>query len=250
MWFIINWFKTKSKSKPEKVPRHIAIIMDGNGRWAKKRGMPRNYGHREGARNLNRLVKYCNNIGIKYLTVYAFSTENWSRPKSEVDAIMDLLSEYLQNADKELSGKDIRIRVIGRIEELPVNVREKVERVVSKTAEKKGLNLIIALNYGGRDEIVSAAKKVAEEVKNGIIGIDDIDESLITNRLYTANIPDPDLVIRPSGEKRISNFLIWQSSYSEFWFSRILWPDFNEKHLLKAISDFYERHRRFGGITD
>lgn len=247
--FRIDWFgKNNLLSKKERLPGHIAIIMDGNGRWAQKRGLPRTAGHREGARTLNRIVKYCSTIGIKYLTVYAFSTENWSRPKSEVDALMELLKEYLDKADKELEGHDVKINVLGSSERLSEDLKKKISNVVEKTANNKGLVLNVAFNYGGRDEIVNAVRKIAQDVKNGNIKIQDINESLVSKKLYTAGMPDPELVIRPSGEKRISNFLIWQSSYAELWYSNVLWPDFKEKHLMQAIKDFNKRHRRFGGI--
>ncbi|MGE5613990.1 MAG: isoprenyl transferase [Bacillota bacterium] len=231
-----------------KLPVHIAIIMDGNGRWAGRRGLPRSAGHREGANTLKKIVKECDALGIKYLTAFAFSTENWNRPKEEVDALMSLLLEFLRNADNELSGKNIKISVIGDMDGLTDEIRREIARVVRNTAENTGLNFIIALNYGSRMEITRAAARIARDVQKGLIKPEDIDEELFSNYLYTAGIPDPDLVIRPSGENRLSNFLLWQSSYSEFWYSDILWPDFSKKDLLEAIEAYRRRNRRFGGL--
>ena len=230
------------------LPEHIAIIMDGNGRWASKRGLPRSAGHREGANNLKRIVSECNRIGIKYLTVFAFSTENWSRPKSEVDTLMSLLLEFLHNADKELSGQNIRIRIIGESNGLSADIIREIDRVVHKTESNTGLNLVIALNYGSRNEIVQAAVSIAREIQSGTMKLEDINEKMFSGYLYTADIPDPDLIIRPSGENRLSNFLLWQSSYAEFWYSNALWPDFNKNDLYQAIADYQGRNRRYGGI--
>lgn len=248
------WFLGRSKhrrpvlDKKELLPSHIAIIMDGNGRWASKRGLPRSAGHREGANTLKRIVRVCDGIGIKYLTVYAFSTENWHRPKEEVDALMSLLLEFLKNADKELAGKNIRIKVIGESEGLTVEIKREIARITENTINNTGLTLVIALNYGSRTEIVNAAARIARDVKRGSLMPEEVNEKLLSNYLYTAGTPDPDLVIRPSGENRLSNFLLWQSSYSEFWYSDILWPDFSKKHLLEAIEEFQRRNRRFGGL--
>lgn len=248
------WFLGHSKhrrpvlDKKELLPSHIAIIMDGNGRWASKRGLPRSAGHREGANTLKRIVRVCDGIGIKYLTVYAFSTENWHRPKEEVDALMSLLLEFLKNADKELAGKNIRIKVIGESEGLTVEIKREIARITENTINNTGLTLVIALNYGSRTEIVNAAARIARDVKRGSLKPEEVNEKLLSNYLYTAGTPDPDLVIRPSGENRLSNFLLWQSSYSEFWYSDILWPDFSKKHLLEAIEEFQRRNRRFGGL--
>ena len=230
------------------LPGHIAIIMDGNGRWARKRGLPRNIGHKEGSNTLKNIVVFSNKIGIKYLTVYAFSTENWKRPKSEVDALMSLLLEYLKNAEQELSGRNIRIRVIGDKTGLPVEIQQQVEKVERLSAGNTGLNLNIALNYGSRDEIIYAVREVTKDIKNGKLNVDDVNEALLSGRLYTSGIPDPDLLIRTSGEKRISNFLLWQLAYTEFWYTDVLWPDFNDSHLLESIREYQKRHRRFGGI--
>lgn len=230
------------------MPAHIALIMDGNGRWAKKRGLPRNIGHREGSNTLRKIVKACSDIGIKYLTVYAFSTENWKRPKSEVDALMTLLLEYLKNADRELAGNNIRIRIIGDMNGLSDDIKQEVAKVEKSTSKNTGMNLVIALNYGGRDEIVNAVRNIARDVKNGKLKPDEITEQTITGRLYTMGIPDPDLLIRTSGEMRLSNFLLWQLGYAEFWYTDVLWPDFDKDELMKAISEYQQRNRRYGGI--
>ncbi|HEX2944572.1 MAG TPA: isoprenyl transferase [Clostridia bacterium] len=248
------WFSGPKKitqpvfDKSKQIPVHIAIFMDGNGRWAAKRGLPRSAGHREGGNNLKRIVKECNTLGIKYLTAYAFSTENWKRPKDEVDALMSLLLEFLKNADKDLSGQNIRIRVIGDIQALSQDIRREVARVLENTSKNTGLTLVIALNYGSRSEIANAAARIARDAKQGRIDPADIDEKLFSDYLYTAGIPDPDLVIRPSGEQRLSNFLLWQSSYAEFWYSNILWPDFTKTDLIGALGEFQRRNRRFGGL--
>jgi undecaprenyl diphosphate synthase len=248
----MSLFKRRAK-KPgldtgRDLPEHIAVIMDGNGRWAARRGLPRNVGHREGANTLKRMVRECNDLGIKYLTAYAFSTENWNRPREEVDALMQLLLEFLQNAEKELAGTNIRIKVIGDTDRLSEKIRNEIDRVVANTSENTGLNLVVALNYGSRCEIAAAAARIARDAKEGRIDPGDVDEKLFADNLYTSGIPDPDLVIRPSGEYRLSNFLLWQSSYSEFWYSDVLWPDFNKEHLYQALRDYQNRNRRFGGI--
>jgi undecaprenyl diphosphate synthase len=248
------WFLGRKKEKGpvfdkrQPVPEHIAIIMDGNGRWASKRGLPRKAGHREGANALKRIVSVGNEIGIKYLTAYAFSTENWTRPKEEVDALMELLLEFLRNADKELAGKNIRIRVIGESEGLSAEIKKEITRVTENTSKNTGLTLLIALNYGSRREIAGAAARIAREVKRGTLKPEEVNEATVSKYLYTAGIPDPDLIIRPSGEMRLSNFLLWQCSYAEFWSSNILWPDFTKQHLLEAISEYQMRNRRFGGL--
>ena len=232
----------------EQVPGHIAIIMDGNGRWAAKRGLPRSAGHREGANTLKRIVRASDEVGIKYLTVYAFSTENWTRPKNEVDALMSLLLEFLKNADREIAGKNIRILIIGDAAGLSEEIKREIARIKADTCRNTGLTLVIALNYGSRGEITEAIKQISREIKRGSLKPEDINEQLVSNHLYTSGIPDPDLIIRPSGESRLSNFLLWQASYAEFWYSDILWPDFTKNDLLQAISDYQRRNRRFGGI--
>lgn len=239
-------FNKKSEIDPDNIPEHIAIIMDGNGRWAKKRGLSRSVGHREGSRTLRKIVEECYQLGVRYLTVYAFSTENWSRPKEEVDELMKLLLEYLRNAEKELAGKKVRIRVIGGKKHLPEEIIKEIRRVEENTENIEGLDFIIALNYGGRQELVEAVSKLVEDAKAGLIS--EIDEEAISKRLYTRDIPDPDLLIRTSGEMRISNFLIWQLSYSEFYFCDVLWPDFSPTHLRDAIISYQGRQRRFGGV--
>lgn len=233
----------------EKMPKHIAIIMDGNGRWAKKRGLPRSAGHRFGAQKLKEIVLFADEIGLKYLTVYAFSTENWKRPKEEVENLMNLLREFFDTEIENLINKtQIRIRVIGDISKLDKDIQERIINAEQKTKDKTGLCVVIALNYGGRSEIINAVKNLALDIKSGKIDIEAIDEELFRGYLYTRDIPDPDLLIRPSGEMRISNFLLWQISYTEFWFSNVLWPDFKKEHLLKAIEDYQKRERRFGGV--
>lgn len=249
MWFSGH----KNKTQPlfdinKQMPAHIAVFMDGNGRWAARRGLPRSAGHREGANTLKRTVKECNALGIKYLTAYAFSTENWNRPKDEVDSLMSLLLEFLKNADRELSGQNIQIRIIGDTQGLSQEIRNEIARVIKNTSKNTGLTLVIALNYGSRSEIANAAARIARDVKQGRVDPDDINEKVFSDYLYTAGIPDPDLVIRPSGEQRLSNFLLWQSSYAEFWYSNILWPDFSKKDLFEALGDFQKRSRRFGGL--
>ena len=231
------------KNENRILPQHIAIIMDGNGRWAKKKGLPRTAGHIAGAKTFKNIARYCNKIGLKYLTVYAFSTENWKRPKQEVDGIMNLLRDYLKDAEN-FKDENIRVRFIGDRTPLADDIKELMAKNENDSKNATGLTLYIAINYGGRDEIVKAVQKI---VDSGIKA-DDINEQLISNMLYTCDCPDPDFIIRPSGEYRISNYLIWQSAYSEFWYSDILWPDFTEKHLEKAIADFNKRNRRFGGI--
>lgn len=232
----------------EIIPQHVAIIMDGNGRWARKRGMPRVVGHREGAGRLKKISAFCDEIGVKYLTVYAFSTENWKRPKNEVDGLMSLLLGYLKNAENEIGGRNIRIRVIGDVSGLPGEVQKEIDRVMKLTSKNSGLILNIALNYGSRDEILNAVKKLINDVNGGKININDIDENALNKRLYTADMPDPDLLIRTGGEKRISNFLLWQSAYTELWYTDVFWPDFTKEHLMEAIKDFQKRDRRFGGV--
>ena len=239
-------FNKKKELDRNNIPKHIAIIMDGNGRWAKKRGLSRSMGHREGSRTLKKIVEECYRLGIRYLTVYAFSTENWSRPKEEVDELMKLLLEYLRNAEKELAGKNVRIRVIGDKKRLPEEIVKEIERVEKNTENIEGLDFIIALNYGGRQEIVDAVSRLVEDFKAGQIS--SIDEKAISERLYTYGIPDPDLLIRTSGEMRLSNFLIWQSSYTEFYFCDVLWPDFSAANLREAIISYQGRQRRFGGV--
>jgi len=241
-------FEKRKVSRTKHVPLHIAIIPDGNGRWAVKRGMPRSAGHRVGANTLKKIVKYCNEIGVKYLTAYVFSTENWKRPKSEIDTLMGMLLEYLQNAERELSGSNIRIRVIGDRAALSEELQREITRVEKLTEKNTGLCLVFAVNYGSHDELTQAAKNLALDVKKGRLSVDDINKEVFRKYLFTSDIPDPDLVIRTSGEMRTSNFLLWQTAYSEFWFTKVLWPDFSERHMKEAIEDFSKRNRRFGGL--
>jgi undecaprenyl diphosphate synthase len=244
----VNFLKPKLDSiDKNNLPEHIGIIMDGNGRWAKRRGMPRIAGHRVGAQNLRKLVEFCDELGIKVLTAYAFSTENWKRSKKEVDSLMSLMLEYLIDAEKELSGKNVMIKVIGDVKKLSPEIQKQIKKTEKISKDNTGLRLNLAINYGGRSEIISAVKNISIDVKSGKIKTQDIDEELVSQYMYTYDINDPDIIIRPSGELRISNFLLWQSAYSEFWFSNILWPDFKPKDLLKAIRDYQKRDRRFGG---
>ena len=242
-------FKSKEQraGHERSLPRHIALIMDGNGRWAKKRSLPRSAGHAAGSRNFKSIARYCNKIGLEYLTVYAFSTENWKRPKDEVDGLMGILRDYLKDS-KNFKDENIKVKFIGELSALDEDIRQLIVEAEEGSRDATGLKLNIALNYGGRDEIVHAAKRIAERVKEGTVEIDDISEEMISDNLYTAGMPDPDLIIRPSGEYRLSNFLIWQAAYSEYWYSDVLWPDFKPKHIDKAIEDYNHRNRRFGGI--
>jgi undecaprenyl diphosphate synthase len=232
------------------LPRHIAIIMDGNGRWAKMRSLPRVEGHRAGINSVRASVEGCAEIGIEYLTLYAFSTENWKRPKREVSTLMKLLKAYI---DKELNNiieKNIRFSTIGRTDELHEDVKKKLYYAMDKSKHCTGLHFVVALNYSGRTEIVDAFKKVLSEAKISYPDISSVDEDFVSRHLYTADIPDPDLLIRTSGEYRISNFLLWQIAYAEIYITDVLWPDFSKKHLYQAILDFQKRERRYGGITE
>lgn len=234
---------------PTRLPKHIGIIMDGNGRWAKKRGLPRTFGHREGAKVFRKIVEYCGDIGLEYLTVYAFSTENWSRPKDEVDSIMKLLEQYIDDAfQHQDENQKFRTKFIGDISALSPVLQEKIRRIEEVVSNKNGLMVNIALNYGGRDEIVRAVKQVAQQVQTGALPLEKVDQEAFSQYLYTAGQPDPDLIIRPSGEERLSNFLIWQAAYSEFVFMDILWPDFTPRDLERAIVEYQQRDRRFGGV--
>lgn len=244
---VISALTKDAKIDFENIPQHIGIIMDGNGRWAKRRGLSRSDGHRAGAKTLEEIADYCSKIGVKVLTVYAFSTENWKRPKAEVDAIMDLLYEYLSKMENLLGGKDCKIKVIGDKSALSPKLQEKIAEVEEYTGNRTGSTLNIALNYGGRDEIINAAKTAALAVAKGEISVEDINEEYLDGKMYTGGNPPLDLVIRPSGELRLSNFLLWQCAYSEFWYSNICWPDFTEKHLRQAIASYQKRNRRFGG---
>jgi len=234
----------------EKLPKHIAIIMDGNGRWAQQRKLPRSVGHRRGAETLKKVVEFCSLIGIRVLTVYAFSTENWKRPKTEVELLMNLLVEYLQKELDTLCKNNVKIIISGNIEDLPEQARREVVKAREASAQNTGLILNVALNYGGRDEIVRAVKKIASLVKKGECDIEDIDCTLIENNLYTRGLPDPDLLIRTSGEKRLSNFLLWQLAYTELFFTGTMWPDFKKIDLLEALLAYQGRERRYGAIKN
>lgn len=234
--------------KLDKVPNHIAIIMDGNGRWAKSRFLPRTAGHKAGVETIRKVIKECQRLGIKHLTLYAFSTENWKRPKVEVDALMHLLSSYLKSEVKNLHANNVKISTIGHIEELPSTCIKELKAAKGLTKDNTGVNLNLALNYGSRYDIKNAMIDIAKDVKYGNINIENIDEKLISDYLSTKSIIDPDLIIRTSGEQRLSNFLLWESAYTEFYFTDIHWPDFDENELQKAIYEYQNRDRRFGGI--
>lgn len=232
------------------VPQHVAIILDGNGRWAKAKGMPRNYGHAQGSKNVERICEEAWRMGIKYLTVYAFSTENWNRPKSEVDALMTLLRNYMKTCLKTAKKNDMKIRVIGDIAPLDDDIKKRIHELEEASKDNGGLNFTIALNYGSRDEIVRAVRKVAQDCVDGKVDPKDIDEKLYSSYLDTRDIPDPDLLIRTSGEQRLSNYLLWQLAYSEFYFTDVPWPDFTKEELIRAIEQYNNRDRRFGGIKE
>nr|WP_263313497.1 isoprenyl transferase [Mammaliicoccus sp. Marseille-Q6498] len=231
-----------------KVPDHIAIIMDGNGRWAKNKKMPRIKGHYEGMQTVKKITRKANDLGIKYLTLYAFSTENWSRPEDEVKYLMKLPGDFLKTFLPELIEKNVKVTTIGFTEKLPKHTKRAIEEAIEQTKDNTGLNLVFALNYGGRAEIVNAVKELYHEVEDGRLSIDELDEDHIKNHLFTSEIPDPELLIRTSGEERLSNFLIWQSSYSEFVFTKTLWPDFDEQSLIDCLKIYQSRQRRFGGL--
>ena len=231
----------------ELMPKHIAIIMDGNRRWAKEKGLDARLGHKQGAETLEKIAKFANQIGLEYLTVYAFSTENWKRTKEEVGALMILLENYLDRFLNRDSLRNIRVRALGDIDSLSDNLKKKIYNIVEKSKNNKGLTLNIAFNYGGRAEIVHAVKNISTRVQSGEIKIEDINENLISDNLYTKGEPEPDLLIRPGGELRISNFLLWQLAYTEFLFIDKYWPDFSEEDLLEAIQIFEQRNRKFGG---
>ncbi len=235
--------------KKGNLPRHIAIIMDGNGRWAQKRGLPRVAGHRAGIKAVREVVKGCGALGIEYLTLYTFSVENWRRPAREVNALMRFLRKTLRNEREELDRNNVKLRVIGRINDLPEAVRKELAETVRYLNSNDGLNLILALSYGGRVEIADAARSIAREVKRGNLDWRRINEDVLRAHLYAGDIPDPDLLIRTSGEMRISNFLLWQIAYSELWITDVLWPDFRRKHLYEAIQDYQKRERRFGSVS-
>ena len=233
-----------------KIPQHIAIILDGNGRWAKAKGMPRNYGHTAGARNVETVCQAAHDLGVKYVTMYAFSTENWNRPEGEVEALMKLLESYLKNCIKTADKNNMRVRVIGDTTRLSERFQERIRELEAASAKNDGLNLQIAINYGSRDEMTRAMRRMSEDVAAGKRKPEEITESVFEEYLDTAGIPDPDLLIRTSGELRLSNFLLWQLAYSEFYFTPVAWPDFNKEELIKAIEKYNQRDRRYGGVKE
>lgn len=248
--FAQNNMTLKDNINPEKLPRHLAIIMDGNGRWAKQKGLLRTIGHENGTKSVKNTVEACAELGIQNLTLYAFSTENWNRPKFEVETLMKLLISSLKKELATLQKNNIRLNAIGNLTNLPSKVQKELEEVIESTAANTRMTLTLALSYGAREELVQAVKKISDKVKNNIISLDAIDESIINKHLYTHNLPDVDLVIRTSGEHRISNFLLWQIAYAEFYFSEVLWPDFKKEHLHEAILSYQNRERRFGKTSE
>lgn len=253
-----KWFNKKSSTNDieniaglldqEKIPKHIAIIMDGNGRWAQRRGLPRTMGHHAGAETLRKIIQTASQIGVKILTAYAFSTENWKRPIDEVNVLMSLLSNYLDNEIDELDTNNVRIQFIGKIDELASSLQDKIHSAQLRTADNKGLILNLAVNYGGRAELTRAVQLISQKIAVGQMRPEDISDTVINKHLYTADLPDPDLIIRPSGDLRLSNFLLWQAAYSEFWFTSTNWPDFTPELLIQAIGEYQQRDRRFGGL--
>lgn len=241
-------FERKEKAQQEKLPNHVAIIMDGNGRWAKKRSLPRIAGHYEGMKIVKKITRFANELGIKTLTLYAFSTENWKRPKLEVEFLMKLPEEFLGTYLPELIDQNVRVNMMGNIESLPEHTKRAVKNAIDRTANNDGLILNFALNYGSRDEIVQAVQKIVSDVQDGTISSDGISEELLDSYLMTKDLSEPDLLIRTSGEVRLSNFMLWQLAYTELWFTDTLWPDFNESCLLDAIESFQTRNRRYGGL--
>jgi undecaprenyl diphosphate synthase len=230
------------------LPQHVAVIMDGNGRWARQRHLPRVEGHRQGAESARIIIRTAGEIGIKYLTLYAFSAENWNRPKDEVDALMKYLIHYLKRETPELNKSNVRLEAIGQIHRLPENVQEQLRKSIATLAKNNGLTLVLALSYGGRTEIVDATRAIAKKAKSGELDSEDINEKVFAQHLYTRNMPDPDLLIRTSGEMRVSNFLLWQISYAEMVITSTLWPDFRKPQFFAALEEFHNRHRRFGGL--
>ena len=240
----------KAQINKKNLPRHIAIIMDGNGRWAKKQGLKRVSGHKKGTRAVRETVETCAELGIKNLTLFAFSTENWNRPKLEIKTLMELLVSSLKKELSTMMDNDIRLTAIGRLENLPGTTQKELQEVIDKTAGNARMNLVLALSYGAREELLHATKTISREVQNGDLHIGDISENVIQKHLYTHNLPDVDLMIRTSGEQRISNFLLWQIAYAELYFTQILWPDFREEHLLAALLNYQNRERRFGKTSE
>ncbi len=246
---LINNNKNKIELNKDKMPLHVAIIMDGNGRWAKKRGLPRTAGHKAGVEALRDIIKACLELNIKVLSVFAFSTENWKRPREEVNILMELLTEHLNSEKDKLHEQGVKINCIGSIDKLPKSAQNAIFQAEKLTRQNNKMILNVALNYGGRLEIVEATKKITQEVIDGKLNKEDINEKVFSNFLFTANQPDPDLLIRPSGENRLSNFFLWQTAYTEIYISNVLWPDFRKQDLIEAIMDYQNRDRRFGGIN-
>ncbi|WP_338469823.1 isoprenyl transferase [Niallia sp. XMNu-256] len=243
-----NFLERMESIRERPVPEHIAIIMDGNGRWAKKRALPRVAGHHEGMKVVRKITILANKLGVKALTLYAFSTENWKRPKTEVDYLMKLPEEFLGTYLPELTSENVKVQMIGYKEQLPSHTYRAVEKAMSQTENNSGLILNFALNYGSRAEIIEAVKSIVIDTKSGILSENKINEEIFSNYLMTKGLSDPDLLIRTSGEIRLSNFMLWQLAYTEFWFTDVLWPDFSEEHLIQAIEEFQNRQRRFGGV--
>ncbi|QCE43523.1 isoprenyl transferase [Psychroserpens sp. NJDZ02] len=242
--------KTENHIQKQNLPKHIAIIMDGNGRWAKKQGMLRAFGHENGTKSVRETVEACAELGIKHLTLYAFSTENWKRPKLEVDTLMKLLVSSLKKEIKTLLDNKIKLKAIGNLESLPKKVYKELQEVIELTKDNTHMDLTLALSYGSREELLHAVKEISIKVKNNIISAENIDESVFNAHLYTQSLPDVDLLIRTSGEQRISNFLLWQIAYAELYFTPVLWPDFTKKHLNEAITEYQKRERRFGKTSE
>lgn len=240
----------KDRINTDNIPRHLAIIMDGNGRWAKEKGFIRTLGHESGSKSVKKIIKECSNLGIEYLTLYAFSTENWNRPKLEVDTLMRVLVSSLKKELKTMQEGNIKMNAIGNLEKLPKTVQNQLHDVLDKTKDNTKMTLTLALSYGSREELVNAVRIISDKVKNNIISTDSIDDSIINEHLYTHNLPDVDLLIRTSGEHRISNFLLWQIAYSELYFTDVLWPDFKEQDLHEAIISYQKRERRFGKTSE
>ena len=236
------------KSPALSIPRHIAIILDGNGRWAKKRGLARIFGHEEGASAVRQSVEGCGELGVEYLTLYAFSQENWQRPKTETSALMMLLQKFLRDTTPELQEKNVRLQAIGRLADLPAACHQQLQKSIAETAKNDGLTLVLALSYGARTEILDAIQSILGELETGRIDRSMIDSDLVSRHLYTRAYPDPDLLIRTSGEMRLSNFLLWQASYAELYFTKTLWPDFRKEDLLEAVRDYSNRQRRYGSL--
>ena len=236
--------------KPNKIPSHVAIIMDGNGRWAKAQGQNRIFGHRNGVKAVQKTVKESAKLGIKNLTLFAFSTENWKRPESEVNTLMNLLVKALRKELKQMTENNIRLDAVGNLAKLPEGVQKELKETIEQTKNNYGMRLTLALNYGGKEELTQAFKEIAFKVKNNIISPENVDETIINKHLYTRNLPDVDLLIRTSGEQRISNFLLWKIAYAELYFSDVLWPEFNESHLHQAVHNYQKRERRFGKTSE